>query len=78
MITPFYPKIIAEIAKELKQPPHVIERIVRHQFKFLMEQMQEGKYQNVRLHHLGVFGVKPGRLWKLGKKDTRNDEGREG
>jgi nucleoid DNA-binding protein len=74
MINPFYPEIVNEIAKELGQPPHVIERIVRHQFKFLMEQMSEGKYQNVRLHHLGVFGVKAGRLYKLGKNDPRKEE----
>jgi hypothetical protein len=74
LINPFYPEIVAQISKELKQPPHVIERIVRHQFKFVMEQMQEGKYQNIRLHHLGVFGVKPGRLYKLGIDDPRTRE----
>ena len=73
MIKQFYPEIVEKIAKELKQPPHVIEKVVRSQFKFLMNQMKEGKYQNVRLHYLGVFGVKPGRLYKLGIEDPRKE-----
>ena len=37
--------------------------MVKSQFKFIQDKMEEGECAKVRLHHFGVFKVKPKRLY---------------
>lgn len=46
----------------------VVERIIRSEFEFVKATMEQGEFQAVRLHHLGVFGVKEKRLEQLNGK----------
>ena len=62
-------KIIEELCIKYNLPRPIIEKIVRDQFKFTASVMAEGEFRPVRLPYLGVFGVKPGRLEKLNKRD---------
>jgi len=69
-------EIIAELSAEFNLPPHIIERIVKSQFKFVSKVMRDKSYAPVRLHHLGVFAIKPKRLEYLKEngwiKDTNS------
>jgi nucleoid DNA-binding protein len=49
-------EIIEEIATLYNLPTHVVERIVRHQFKYAKECLANDK--TIRLHKLGVFAPK--------------------
>lgn len=62
-------EIIDELAVKYKLAPHIIERIVKSQFRFVAHVMRSKTLEPVRLHHLGVFGVKPGKLKYL--KDNK-------
>ena len=61
--------ILERIAEEYDLPVYVVENIVKSQFKFVQDKMQEGECAKVRLHHFGVFKVKPKRLYII-NKDT--------
>ena len=63
--------IIDTLAKKYAVSEHVVERIVRSQFKLVLDVMQEQKYETIRLHYLGAFGVKPGRLKQLQKNEDK-------
>lgn len=60
-------KIISILSDRYNLDQEVIEKVIRSQFDFVSTTMEQGIYESIRLHHLGVFGVKPGRLYKLGK-----------
>lgn len=60
--------LVKEIADKLQLPESLVERVIRSQFEFVKECMEH--QENVHLHYLGKFAVKPGRLYKL------NDEGK--
>lgn len=64
-------KILEELSIKHNMPKHLIEKIVLSPFKYTVQIMAEGDFIPVRHPFLGVFGVKPGRLEKLNKK---NDE----
>ena len=53
------------LADKYKLDQEVIERITRSQFEFVSTTIEQGEFQSIRLHHLGVFGVKPKRLEQL-------------
>ena len=40
----------------------IIEKVIRSQFRFVKDTMEQGELQSVRLTHFGVFGIKPGRM----------------
>ena len=65
--------ILDKLAKEYDLPEYVVESIVKSQFKFVQNKMEEGECAKVRLHHFGVFKVKPKRLYIM-NKDTDNGE----
>jgi len=65
-------ELIEQLAKEYDLPVFVVESIVKSQFKFVQDKMEEGKCAKVRLHHFGVFKVKPKRLYVM-NKNTLND-----
>jgi len=64
-------KLIEELANKYNLPFFVVESIVKSQFKFVVEKMEEGDCAKVRLHHFGVFKVKPKRLYMI-NKNTNN------
>jgi nucleoid DNA-binding protein len=64
--------LIEQLADKYDLPPYVVESIVRSQFKFVQDKMEEGECAKVRLHHFGVFKVKPKRLYII-NKNTDND-----
>ena len=55
-------EIIAELSAEFNLPPHIVEKIVKSQFGFVAHTMRSKTLEPVRLHHLGVFAIKPKRL----------------
>jgi len=59
--------LIQELSDRYDLPPFVIESIVKSQFKFVQKKIEEGKCAKVRLHHFGVFKVKPKRLYVINK-----------
>lgn len=61
-------KIVEELAAKYDLPKYVIEDIVRSQFNFVIQTMQEGEHRGIRLHHLGLFMVKPRRVEHLEKR----------
>ena len=61
--------LIEQLAEKYDLPDFVVESIVKSQFKFVQDKMQEGECAKVRLHHFGVFKVKPKRLYVI-NKDT--------
>lgn len=58
-------KIIAILSDKYKLDPEVIERIIRSEFQFVHDTMEQGNFESIRLHHWGVYGVKPNRLKQL-------------
>ena len=55
--------LIEQLAEKYDLPDFVIESIVKSQFKFVQDKIEEGECAKVRLHHFGVFKVKPKRLY---------------
>ena len=51
--------IIKQLSKEYDLPDFVIESIVRSEFKFVKDCMETDECVKIRLHHFGVFKVKP-------------------
>ena len=58
-------RIIKELSEEYGLPEPVIESIVRSQFKFVCDKMQDDECLKIRLHHFGVFKIKPKRLYVI-------------
>tara|TARA_R100000951_G_C2632791_1_gene178262 strand:+ start:874 stop:1092 length:219 start_codon:yes stop_codon:yes gene_type:complete len=54
--------ITDKLAKDFNLQPHIVEKIVKSQFKYVSKIMREKKLEAVRLHYLGVFAIKPSRL----------------
>lgn len=61
-------KIISILSAKYNLDPEIIERVIRSEFQFVKDTMEQGEFESVRLHHLGVFGVKPKRLKDLQEK----------
>ncbi len=59
--------LIQQLADKYDLPFFVVESIVKSQFKFVQDRMEEGNCAKVRLHHFGVFKVKPKRLYVINK-----------
>lgn len=61
--------IIGDISKELTikydLSEELIEKVIRSQFEFIKDTMEEGEFKSVHLHYLGKFCVKPKRLETL-------------
>lgn len=64
--------LIEQLANKYDLPPYVVESIVKSQFKFVQDKMEQGECAKVRLHHFGVFKVKPKRLYII-NKNTENE-----
>ncbi|QDP52791.1 MAG: hypothetical protein Unbinned838contig1000_42 [Prokaryotic dsDNA virus sp.] len=64
--------LIEQLAEKYDLPDFVVESIVKSQFKFVQDKMEEGECAKVRLHHFGVFKVKPKRLYII-NQETANE-----
>lgn len=58
-------KIIKILAAKYNLSEDVIEKIVRSQFNFVANTMQQGDNESVHLHHFGKFCVKPNALKRI-------------
>lgn len=63
--------IFNKLAVEFNLDSEIIEKIVRSEFEFVMNTMEEGNFESVHLHKLGKYAVKPNRLKQL-NHDTIN------
>jgi len=62
--------IIKELSKKYDLPTFVVESIVKSEFKFVKDCMETDECVKIRLHHFGVFKVKPKRLYIInGEKE---------
>lgn len=61
-------ELINELALRYDKSPELIEKIVRSQFKFVLDTMEEGELESVHLHYLGKWAVKP-RFCKIEKHE---------
>ena len=64
-------ELIEHLTEKYDLPEFVVESIVKSQFKFVVDKMEEGDCAKVRLHHFGMFKVKPKRLYMI-NKNTNN------
>lgn len=60
-------KIIKRLAAKYNLDEEVVEKMVRSEFNFVANTMQQGEYQSVMLHHLGKFAVKPNSITRINK-----------
>jgi len=65
-------ELIEHLTEKYDLPEFVVESIVKSQFRFVKDKIAEGNCAKVRLHHFGVFKVKPKRLYII-NKNTANE-----
>lgn len=58
-------KLIKKLAGKFNIDEEIVEKIIRSEFKFTAETIQEGEFQSVHLHYFGKFGVKPNAIKRL-------------
>lgn len=66
-------KIISILSEKYNLDPEIIEKVIRSQFNFVVDTMQEGNFESIHLHHLGKFAVKPNRLKQLNEQYNKYD-----
>jgi nucleoid DNA-binding protein len=65
-------EFIKNLAEEKKLPIFAIDKVVKHQFKFLKKCMQDDELPNIYLKNLGRFKVKAKRLeWMIEQIDDK-------
>ncbi len=64
-------EIIKEVAEQLNLPETLVEKVLKSQFLFVKECMENKS--NVHLAYLGKFVIKPGRVYKI----KQNEEARK-
>jgi hypothetical protein len=64
-------KIIQDLSKEFNLPEHIVEKVIRHPYKFQLEVMKSGEHKPFRHPFFGVFGVKPYRLKYLTERNAK-------
>lgn len=69
----FKDKIVKELSLNHNIPKVIIEHIVNSEFKFVKHIIEKGDYHSVRLDYLGLFGVTPGRLYKIYGEYAKNN-----
>lgn len=55
-------KLYKELADKFELPVPIIRNVVQHQFSFVREKMVSDEMPDIRLHYLGVFCIKKGRI----------------
>ena len=68
-------KIIKKLAKRYNLSAFEIEEIIKSQFRFLKETVEEGEFKSLRIKHLGLFTVKKNRFkyYKNGRREKERD-----
>lgn len=51
-------ELINKISAQMNLSPELVEKIVRSEFKFVLDTIEEGELESVHLHHLGKWAVK--------------------
>lgn len=67
-------KVVKLLADKYNLSEDIVEKVIRSEFGFVANTMSEGKYKSVRLHYLGIWGVKPKRLEQLQKNNNGSKE----
>ena len=57
--------IIQQLAVKYDLSEDIVNKIVRSQFEFVKDTMEEGEFESVHLHYFGKFAIKPKRLESL-------------
>lgn len=57
--------IIKKLAVLYDTDEEIIQSIIKSQFRFVKDTMEQGELESVHLHHLGKFAIKPNRLKRL-------------
>lgn len=60
--------IINRLAVENNIDSDIVEKIIKAQFRFVKDTIEQGELQSVHLHHLGKFACKPKRVQDLIEK----------
>lgn len=60
-------KIVKTLAAKYGLDEDVIEKVIRSQFNFVANTMQQGEFQSVHLHYFGKFCVKPNSISRINK-----------
>jgi len=63
------PKLINPIVIQFDLDPEVIERVIRSQFEFTMNTMEQGNFESVHLHKWGKYAVKPNRVKQINREE---------
>lgn len=66
--------LIKQLSVKYNLSEDIIEKVIRSQFEFVKDTMEEGEFKSVHLHYFGKFCVKPNRLKRLldnGYEDRR-------
>lgn len=61
-------KIVKQLAAKYNLSEEVIEKVIRSEFNFVANTMQQGEFQSVHLHHLGKFAVRPRAIENVTRK----------
>lgn len=57
--------IVRQLSVKYNLPEEIVNKIIRSQFEFVKDTMEEGEFEAVHLHYFGKFGVKKGaKYWK--------------
>ena len=57
--------IITKLSTIYNIDSEVVEKVVKSQFRFVKDTIEQGELQSVHLHYLGKFAVYPNRIKKL-------------
>lgn len=57
--------IINKLSSSYNVDTEVIEKVIKSQFRFVKDTIEQGELQSVHLHYLGKFAVYPNRIKKL-------------
>lgn len=57
--------IITKLSTIYNIDAEVVEKVVKSQFRFVKDTIEQGELQSVHLHYLGKFAVYPNRIKKL-------------
>jgi len=66
-------EFIKNLAEKKNLPIFVVDRVIKHQFKFLKKCMQSDELPNIYLRNLGRFKIKIKRLeWMMEQIEDKN------
>lgn len=66
--------IIEKIARKMNLDSEIIERIVRSEFRFVAETMQQGTFESVHLHYWGKYAIKPNAIKRINEMKANKNK----